>query len=207
MSKVPKVLQHHTYLMMIYFLSSSRQLVWSYNLNSQSEILELLQKLKASDYRFDNQPTCCYCFEIKNSDAHFKHSGKRYWKIFNTKVMKIFHCFILLSVAMLQQLKKILSNIAETATDLTVNSWVAMFISQVTSIKSQHRVSAVREKKTMIRLVLKQKRVKIQVDIDKLPRGENAEMNIQRLNVRIDQVMYQIKIPSYRHIHKYMLFC
>ena len=61
----------------------------------------------------------------------FKHSKKRYWKIFNTKVMKILHCFSLLSFEKLQlQLKKILSNIAETATDLTVNFWVAIFISQ-----------------------------------------------------------------------------
>ena len=49
------------------------------------------------------------------------------------------------------------------------------------------------------------KRVKIQVD--KLPRGENAEMNIQRLNVRIDQVMAQIQIPSYWQVYKDMLLC
>ena len=57
-------------IIFIYLLSSSRQLVWSYNLNSQSEILELLQKLKASDYRFDNQPTSCYCFEITKTVTH-----------------------------------------------------------------------------------------------------------------------------------------
>ena len=141
------------------FISSSRQLVWSYNLNSQSEILELLQKLKASDYRFDNQQTCCYCFEITKTVTHIL---KRYWKILKTKVMKILHCFILLSVEMLQQLKKILSNIAETATDLTVNFWVAIFISQrhINQVIASCFCSERKENNGMIRLVLKTKKSK-----------------------------------------------
>ena len=135
----------------IYLFSSSRQLVWSYNLNSQSEILELLQKLKASDYRFDNQQTCCYCFEITKTVTHIL---KRYWKILKTKVMKILHCFILLSVEMLQQLKKILSNIAETTTDLTVNFWVAIFISQrhINQVIASCFCSERKENNGMIRL-------------------------------------------------------
>ena len=152
--------------------------MWSYNLTSQSEILELLQKLKASDYRFDNQQTCCYCFEITKTVTHIL---KRYWKILKTKVMKILHCFILLSVdmlqqlknillhcfillsvEMLQQLKKILSNIAETTTDLTVNFWVATFISQrhINQVIASCFCSERKENNGMIRLVLKTKKSK-----------------------------------------------
>ena len=147
------------------------------------------------------------CRSYKNSDAHFKYSKKRYWKIFNTKVMKILHCFSLLSVEMLQlQLKKILSNIAETATDLTVNFWVAILIIQSHINQVPASCFCSERKKNNDQTCAKNKQ-KIQVDIDKLPRGENAEMNIQRLNVRIDQVRDQIQIQTYWQVHKDMLLC
>ena len=114
-------------------LSSSRQLVWSYNLNSQSEILELLQKLKASDYRFDNQTTCCYCFEItKNSDAHFKRSRKWYWKIF--KYSKLWKYYVVSFYCQLRcysyNWKRYCQILPKPQQTWRLNFTVALFISQ-----------------------------------------------------------------------------
>ena len=134
--------------------------MWSYNLNSQSEILELLQKLKASDYRFDNQPTCCYCFEITKKVTHVLNIAENGIEKYSTQSYENIPLFDSIVSYDAAAIEKDIVKYCQTATDLTVNSWVGMFISQVTPIKSQHRVSAVREKKTMIRLVLKTKKSK-----------------------------------------------
>ena len=116
----------------------------------------MLQKLKASDYRFDNQPTCCYCFEIIKEVTHVLNIAENGIEKYSTQSYEnipLFHSIVSCDATAIEKdIVKYCRN--RNRPDGKLLSC------HVHQQKSQHRVSAVREKKTMIRLVLKTKKSK-----------------------------------------------